>query len=123
MMLTFNNIKFNSIGDNEMRKLGFQDISENLWLYVKRIDTRYAKRVDINYSFNLCLDKNLKDFSGEIVNEDTGNAIDVTYFFRNGLPLYYPDDVVIERFLSVELNRFKNAGLVSEVNLSDGNDE
>ena len=123
-MLTFRNIEFHNIGDTAMRALGFQDISEEMWIYTKSIDTRYAKRTDIDYSFNLALDKNLTEFSGEIVNNKTGNLVaDVQYYFREQNPSYYPDDVVVERFLSGELNRFKNAGLVSEVNLSDGNDE
>lgn len=123
-MLTFRNIEFHNIGDTAMRVLGFQDISEEMWIYTKSIDTRYAKRTDIDYSFNLALDKNLIEFSGEIVNNKTGDIVaDVQYYFREQNPSYYPDDVVVERFLSGELNRFKNAGLVSEVNLSEGNDE
>ena len=123
-MLTFRNIEFHNIGDTAMRVLGFQDISEEMWIYTKSIDTRYAKRTNIDYSFNLALDKNLTEFSGEIVNNKTGNIVaDIQYYFREQNPSYYPDDVVVERFLSAELNRFKNAGLVSEVNLSDENDE
>ena len=123
-MLTFRNIEFHNIGDTAMRVLGFQAISEEMWIYTKSIDTRYAKRTDIDYSFNLALNKNLTEFSGEIVNNKTGDLVaDVQYYFREQNPSYYPDDVVVERFLSGELNRFKNAGLVSEVNLSDGNDE
>ena len=121
-MLTFDNIIFNFIGDSNMRKLNFQDMSEDLWVYTKKINTLYSRRIGMDYSFNLFLKKDMSDFKAEVVNDEVGEVYNAKDFFYADYIIQAEDDAIFE-FLSAELNRFKNAGLVSEVNLNDGNDE
>ena len=122
MMLTFDNIVFNFIGDSNMRKLNFQDMSEDLWVYTKKINTLDSRRIGMDYSFNLFLKKDMSNFKAEVVNDEVGTIYNAKDFFYADY-IIQAEDAVIFEFLSAELNRFKNAGLVSEVNLSDGNDE
>lgn len=106
-MSVWKNVKLNYLPDSEMRKLGFQDMCDSMWVYVKDINTLLTNRYNLRYSFNLFVDKDTQKFKLEIINADTGNIYDkVDSYVTN-------EDIAINKFLEGELNRFKNAGLIT----------
>ena len=106
-----NTINFKFIPDSDMRKLGFQDMSEDMWVYVKNINTSGTRRNGMDYSFNLFLNKNLKDYQAEIVNNETGNAYNFKDFLEDAGSL--AEDDIIFQFLMREFHCLKNAGVVT----------
>lgn len=73
--MNWNNLTFIPNYDSDLRKLGFLDYSEEYWLFSKKIYFKNKKGVNVNYSFNLFLNKNFKkyiveleDYNGNIKN-------------------------------------------------------
>ena len=108
-----NSIKFKHLSDSDMRSLGFQDMSEDMWVYVKDINTKGTRRHGLDYSFNLFLNKDLKDFQAEVVNNETGSSYDFRDFVEDAGSLAIED--VIYQFLMGEFSHLKNAGVVTYV--------
>ena len=107
-------LKLNMLCDTEMRKLGFQDYTEEDWVYVQKLEDKNIKRLNLNYSFNFFLKKDLSDYKLEVVNEDTGNIYNVLDFLfnENKQDIFTSEDSAIQKNVLNILHKFKNARLI-----------